>query len=324
MPQGPGTYEKGHPLNNPKHPAYADGVVTPQERNQANRNFAQRTGGQVYGGPNQQAPPPVDPWASSPIGQGAGVFGTGSSGQGQYQTANIYAGQDAATGKPYYIAGYGPDGQPQFSWSPTYNPAEHPTGLNRQIGHFQDAVTSGGQFDPSGFYLSNAQGSQYQFNPVTNALLQTGSYVGGQPPPVDDPAGQPPPGGNPNGTGGANVNPNLTGGNGQGGGFSSTGGPPGGGNANVKTGQESNVANMSGAAGGGVRRPGPNLGGMGGSSQAYNFGQVNQSGPFQGGLNNQAVYRSGNQPSRVPWQMRLTGGGGAANDVAGRSASRLF
>jgi hypothetical protein len=100
------------------------------------------------------------------------------------------------------------------------------------------------------------------------------------------------------------------------------------------------VANMSG--GGQVRNQGqqtnyqPNQQVNTGQNDPYSFfggGQsqrsstnpyVNQSGPFQGGASNQAVYGNPGRTSRVPWQMRLQGGGGIAGDTATRSGSRLF
>lgn len=127
-----------------------------------------------------------------------------------YSTANLHAGIDPATGKPFYLAGYDAQMQPVFSWSPTYNQAESGGVMDRSSGHFADAMASGGQFGQLGQFVSNAQGSMYetqqpnQLAGGTPSLQQIGSYqapaqpaVGGSqlpaPPRVAAPQAAPPP-----------------------------------------------------------------------------------------------------------------------------------
>lgn len=204
---------------------------------------------------------------------GPGVFG-------QMQ-ANLYAGTDPATGKPFYLQGYGPDMRPVFTFSPVYDQAAAGgVNLNRSIGHFQDATQSGGQFDPSGAFVSKAQGSMYTPNNTLTGgpLTQTGTYQapGSQPPPAPAPAPAP-----------AQAPPQQQ----------QAPAPP------MRQSYSNNASNFT--------NPNPFA------------GLTNPSGPFQGGLTNSAVYRRP-ENTGVPWQMRLQGGGGTANDRPGFSASRLF
>jgi hypothetical protein len=215
------------------------------------------------------------------------------------QGANLYAGVDPATGNPFYIAGYDANNQPVWSWSPTFDPAENGGApLNRAIGHFADANASGGQFGQLGEFVSNAQGSMYTPNTGLSGppLTQTGSYVapGGannQPPPVVDQ--QPPP-------------------------------PVDQGQQQQRQGQQANYnPSQPTQINTGQNDPYSFFGG-GQSQRTSTNPYVNQSGPFQGGASNQAVYGNPGRTSRVPWQMRLQGGGGIAGDTATRSGSRLF
>jgi hypothetical protein len=212
-------------------------------------------------------------------------------------SANLTAGVDPATGQPFFLAGYDANNQPVFSWSQTFNAADHPGGLNRSQGHFADAMASGGQFGQLGEFVSNAQGSMYTPNTGLSGppLTQTGSYVapGGaynQPPPVVDQ--QPPPpvdqGQQQRQGQQANYNPSQP--------------------TQINTGQNDPYSFFGG----------------GQSQRTSTNPYVNQSGPFQGGASNQAVYGNPGKTSRVPWQMRLQGGGGIAGDTATRSGSRLF
>lgn len=228
-----------------------------------------------------------------------------------YNTANLHAGIDPATGKPFYLAGYDAQMQPVFSWNPQFDAAEYGGQVvDRSSGHFADAMASGGQFGQLGEFVSNAQGSMYQSQPGTNGapttLQQTGSYI------------SPYQGSN----GGAGVNPGLQ---------QQT--PP----PQIERGTQGTVPRTP------TTGVGNRIGQPGVATQPHQQVQqpqqevpdyrnnpinqpfFNQSGPNRGGASNYAVYgpQRGNY-NRVGWQSRLQGGGGAANDRPGVSASRLF
>lgn len=230
-----------------------------------------------------------------------------------YNQANLHAGIDPATGKPFYLAGYDAQMQPVFTWNPQFVAAEHGGRVvDRSSGHFADAVGSGGQFGQLGEYISNAQGSMYQTQQPnqlaggTPTLQQTGTYQApGQPQVPQQPQGGP------------GVNQNLLSPNPP----AAPAPPPA--PTNQATGnrvtQGAGVQTQPHQA---VQQAAPPQNDFRTAPQNQPF--FNQAGPNQGGLSNLAVYGPNNQYNRVPWQNRLQGGGGAANDRPGYSASRLF
>lgn len=220
MPPGqPDAYPPGDPRRDPNHPIHGlagnpgtanelpqnQGLTPAQKKkNQQNRRQGLNPGRTGQG----PATPPGGAGPATPGAQGGQPPTANFGGQ------NIYAGEEG--GRPFYIAGYDQNFQPQFTWNPTFVPTEFAGPVNRDIGHFQDATQSGGQAIDGGGYLSNAQGSMYQTDPNyaklppnlragsgVSPLVQTGTY------PVADAvagAGQPAP---PTGPG---INPGLTGG----------------------------------------------------------------------------------------------------------------